>query len=154
MLYLAQRPTRKWCTAMQEAPDSGERDRNLSEPFKVSVSRSDGLAVVAVSGMVDIQTAPLLTEKIIETLAEPPAVLVMDLSKVDFLGSAGMTILVAAHKQCIPPARFGVVATGRYTARPLHLVGLDALFSVYPSLSDALIDLNDGTDNFAGHVAS
>ena len=139
---------------MQDAPDSGERDRKIPEPFDVSVSRLGGLAVVAVSGMVDIRTAPLLTEKIMETLAEPPVVLVVDLSKVEFLGSAGMTILVAAHKQCTPPARFGVVASGRYTARPLHLVGLDALFSVYPTLNDALIDLNDGTHNFAGHTAS
>lgn len=139
---------------MQEAPDDSERDSNIAAQFEVSVSRLGGLAVIAVSGMVDMLTAPLLAEKIAEALAEPPVVLVVDLSKVDFLGSAGMTILVAAHTHCTPPARFGVVATGPNTARPLHLVGLDSAFSVYPSLNDALIDMNDGTHNFAGHATS
>jgi anti-sigma B factor antagonist len=140
---------------IQNATSGGNRDRTFgTEPFEVSISRHDGLLVATVTGAVDMLTAPLLTAAILGALVEPPVGLVVDLSGVEFLGSAGMTALVAAHEQCPPPARFGVVATGRYTARPLQLVGLDAVMSVYPSLHEALAAMKGGTHDLAEFAAA
>jgi anti-sigma B factor antagonist len=140
------RRERERFTVIQDAHNRGSRNSTFgAEPFGVSARNHGGFIVLTVTGMVDMLTAPLLTEAITAALAEPPDGLVVDLSKVEFLGSAGMTVLVAADKQCTPPARFGVVATGRYTARPLHLVGLDEVISVYPTLHEALVDMNGAT---------
>ena len=67
-----------------------------------------------------------------------PAALVVDLSAVDFLASAGMSTLITAHEDIAPQARFAVVADGPATSRPLRLVGIDQIFAVYRTLDDAL----------------
>jgi len=67
-----------------------------------------------------------------------PEALIVDLSRVDFLASAGMTVLIAAHREVAPSARFGVVADGPATSRPLKIIGIDTIVDVYRTLDDAL----------------
>lgn len=106
-------------------------------------SSNAGLITLTVTGTVDMLTAPLLTEAVLQVLTEHPAGLILDLTKVDFLGSAGMTVLVASHQLITPTARFGIVATGPHTARPLQLVGLDQVLSIYSTLDHAVAALSE-----------
>jgi anti-sigma B factor antagonist len=92
-------------------------------------------------GAVDMVTAPRLTEAIGVAAGKSPAGVIVDLSKVDFLASAGMGVIVAAHAQVAPNARFGVVADGPATSRPMTSIGLE--ITLYPTLADALDDFND-----------
>lgn len=57
------------------------------------------VAVLSVSGVVDMLTAPQLEEAITTSLGKTPAALVVDLTDVEFLASAGMGVLVGAHDQ-------------------------------------------------------
>jgi anti-sigma B factor antagonist len=102
---------------------------------------ADRVVVVAAAGTVDTLTAPQLTEAIGVAAAQSPAAVIIDLSKVDFLASAGMSVLVAANEQVTPHARFGVVADGPVTRRPMTLVGLDSVITLYRTLDDALHDI-------------
>jgi anti-sigma B factor antagonist len=54
-----------------------------------------------------------------------------------------MSVLVAAHEQVTPSARFGVVADGPATSRPIKLVGIADIVSLYPTLGDALADFDN-----------
>lgn len=63
--------------------------------------------------------------------------LVIDLSAVDFLASAGMAVLVWAHRQA-EPADVRVVASSRLTLRPLQLTRLTDELAVFLSLPAAL----------------
>lgn len=67
-----------------------------------------------------------------------PAGIIIDLSKVDFLACAGINTLLAAHADVTPDTRFGVVADGPATSRPLTLLGVDRELGLYRSLDDAL----------------
>jgi anti-sigma B factor antagonist len=100
----------------------------------------DRTAVLTVRGDVDTLTAPKLTEKILDVAAEQPAALIVDLSVLDFLASAGITVLVAAHEFITEKvnARFAVVADGPATSRPLKLMSIDSVLDLYPELQDAL----------------
>lgn len=69
--------------------------------FEVEKSQAGGAVVLTVSGEVDMLTAPELAK----ALHAVPAALIVDLSKVEFLASAGMTILVSAHGEVVPPTR-------------------------------------------------
>jgi anti-sigma B factor antagonist len=100
------------------------------------------VVVVAVSGTVDTLTAPKLTEAIGVAAAKSPAGVIIDLSKVEFLASAGMSALIAAHTDVTPNARFGVVADGPATSRPLTLLGVDSVIAVYGTLDEALHDIS------------
>jgi anti-sigma B factor antagonist len=100
------------------------------------------VAVVAVSGTVDLLTAPQLEQAIRAALDEKPAGLVIDFSDVEFLASAGMGVLVAVHDEVTPDMRFCVVAEGPSTSRPLKLVGIADLIKLYATRDEALSALS------------
>jgi anti-anti-sigma factor len=109
--------------------------------FAVHERSVDGVTVVEVHDVVDMLTAPLLGTAIGTALAGSPRGLVIDLTAVTFLASAGMTVLVKAKEQVQPPTGFAVVAEGPVTSRPLKLVGLDDVLNLYPTVEDALYAL-------------
>ena len=98
----------------------------------------DRVAVVSVSGVVDMLTSPQLETAIESALEKQPAGVVIDFTDVEFLASAGMGVLVAAHDRAGSEVAFSVVADGPATSRPLKLVGIADILSLYPSLDDAL----------------
>jgi anti-sigma B factor antagonist len=112
--------------------------------FNTEESEVDGLAVVAVSGSVDMLTAPGLAEAIDSALAKKPKGLIIDLLKVEFLGSAGISVLMKTRDNLGESIPFCVVADGPVTHRPLTLLGINELMSLCRRLDDAVSKLTDG----------
>ena len=111
--------------------------------FKVQESWSDRIVVLSVCDAVDMLSAPQLSEAICDALREAPVGLIVDLTYVDFLASVGISVLVAAQEAAdAMSVRFGVVAEGAATSRPIRLLGIDALLTLHPTLGDALRDLH------------
>jgi anti-sigma B factor antagonist len=106
--------------------------------FAVEESWFASVIVLSVSGALDLLTAPHMVDAIGAAVNQAPTGVIVDLSKVEFLASTGMNVLVSAHRQITPATGFGVVADGPVTGRPLKLLGLDRLLSVFPTLDDAL----------------
>jgi anti-sigma B factor antagonist len=101
-----------------------------SPPDLLSIT-SSGQGHVAVAGEVDCSTAPRLTACLDSELAAAPAELVVDLTGVSFLDSAGLHALVAAHAHA---GRIGVpmrvlVAT-RAVLRPIQVTGLEHVLGI------------------------
>jgi anti-sigma B factor antagonist len=110
-----------------------------AESCEISTSYVGRVAVVAVSGTVDTLTAPRLAAALDAALADSPTALIVDLSQVVFLASAGMGVLLVAHdKAARSSAGFGVVAATPVTIRPMTIVGIHQVFSLYETLDDAL----------------
>jgi anti-sigma B factor antagonist len=112
--------------------------------FQVGNHHVDQAVVLSVSGEVDMLSAPRLAEAIHTALAASPAALIVDLSKVDFLASAGMTVLLTAQDEVVPPTRFAVVAHGAATSRPIQLTKLDSVLPLYTTLDSALESVAGG----------
>ncbi|OBF54789.1 anti-anti-sigma factor [Mycobacterium sp. 852002-50816_SCH5313054-b] len=123
-----------------------EQSGNSVDPttFDVGKHQVDDAVVLTVSGEVDMLSAPRLAEAVRTALAAEPPALVIDLTKVDFLASAGMTVLVTAQAEVAPPTRFAVVANGPATSRPIKLMGLDNVLALYSTLDSALSRIADG----------
>jgi anti-anti-sigma factor len=102
------------------------------------VQLSDGIAVLAVAGEIDLATAPALEQAITSALANDPTALVIELSAVTFMASAGMQILATTQQKVSKSAQFAVVADGPATSRPIQLTGLDEILGLYPTLDEAL----------------
>lgn len=100
--------------------------------------RDGGVLVVSVRGELDMCTSPWLTGALDAACAQGPAVLVVDLTEVSFLGSTAMTTLLSMHRDVGDSVRFVVVAVGPVTARPLGLFGIDRVVPVLSSLEQAL----------------
>jgi anti-sigma B factor antagonist len=109
-----------------------------TEPITTSVEYRDGVAVLAVGGEIDLVTAPSFEKAINEVLADEPSSLIIDLSEVTFLASAGLQLLVAANERAGLSTGFAVVAEGPSTSRPIELTDLDKIFELYPSLDEAV----------------
>ncbi len=112
--------------------------------FTVEESWVDRLVVVSVGGSVDMLSAPWLIDAIDAALAKKPAGMIIDLSRVDFLASAGMSVLMTSHSDADHSRSFAVVADGPATYRPLTLMGLDEVLPLYRTLDDALTKLQNG----------
>ena len=123
---------------------SGSPPQSDKDDFNASESSIEGLAVVSVSGSVDMLTAPGLTEAIDSALAKKPKGLIIDLLKVEFLGSAGISVLMKTRDNLGDSIPFCVVADGPATHRPLTLLGINELMSVYRRLDAAVGKLADG----------
>lgn len=94
--------------------------------------------VIAVTGALDLSLAPQLRRTVERALRLRPALLVIDLSAVTFLASAGMSELVLANRQRSGEVLVRVVAAGRLVLRPLELTRLTDELAIHPTLADAL----------------
>jgi anti-anti-sigma factor len=130
--------------AENQHAESGSAPQSDKDDFSTHESEVEGLAVVAVSGSVDMLTAPGLTEAIDSALAKKPKGLIVDLLKVEFLGSAGISVLMKTRDNLGESIPFCVVADGPATHRPLTLLGINELMSVYRRLDDAVAKLTGG----------
>ena len=115
-----------------EAGEVGEVVR-----FDVVQHGSDA-TVVHVVGEIDTLTAPVLRAQLDEHLPVVP-LLVLDLSDVTFLGSAGLAVLVGAkddaeNRGC----RLVVVPGSRIVKRALEATGLLQLFTIADDVTEAL----------------
>jgi anti-sigma B factor antagonist len=122
---------------------SGSPPHSGNDDFSASESSVEGLAVVSVSGSVDMLTAPGLSEAIDSALGKKPNGLIVDLSKVDFLGSAGISVLMKTRDTLGETTPFCVVADGPATHRPLTLLGINELMLLSRRLDDAVSKLTD-----------
>jgi anti-anti-sigma factor len=108
------------------------------DAIATAVDYQNGIAVIKVDGDIDLATVPALEAAIDEALTTKPTGLVIDLSEVGFLASAGLQTLVATHHNVGESAQFAVVANSAATSRPIQLTGLDQIFALYSTLDDAL----------------
>jgi anti-sigma B factor antagonist len=110
-----------------------------SQQVDISVEKAADHAILHVSGEIDLLTANLLGERIREQLQPETALLVLDLSDVAFLGSAGLAEIVSASQAGKDSGtRLVLVATNRAVIRPLEATGLLAMLTVYDTVADAI----------------
>jgi anti-sigma B factor antagonist len=88
-------------------------------------SREDGRVVVALQGQVDLATAPQLAQAVAGAAKQGSGAVVVDLTDVDFLDSAGVRALVESA-QAAATAGVAVTVTGAsgWVARVLEITGV------------------------------
>ena len=91
----------------------------------------DGTVTVTVVGEVDTFTAPVLRSSLDNQLESQPTELVIDLCGVQFLGSAGLAVLVETQKAARSrDVGLKLIASTRAVTRPLEVTGLIDLFTI------------------------
>jgi anti-sigma B factor antagonist len=121
-------------------PLTSDAIAGFDPPFALSQTRpASATAVIEIVGGVDMSTAPRLAEFLeAQRTAAVPAV-VIDLSGVTFLGSAGLSVLV--DEQCRVESTGGTLlfVTGPHCVeRALQVTGLDRKFRRYATVTAAL----------------
>lgn len=99
-------------------------------PPPVAVSREHGTVTLRPSGEIDHETAPALTGAAREAEGEWRR-LVVDLSEVSFMDSAGLHALIALEHHCRERgARLDLAGARHQPARLLELVRLAGIFTL------------------------
>jgi anti-sigma B factor antagonist len=102
------------------------------------VSHGDDARVMHVVGEVDTLTAPVLRSRLDEQVSAV-RLLVLDLSDVTFLGSAGLAVLVAAKDDADRRRHtLRLVPGSRIVTRALEATGLLGLFEIADGVPQAL----------------
>lgn len=107
--------------------------------MKVSTRFLDGVPVIDVEGDVDMHTSPALLLALTRAADDHPAVIVVNLARVDFMDSSGVATLVQALKQVRPRGgQIRLAAPGGNVLRVFRLSNLTSLFPDYPSVPEAV----------------
>lgn len=101
---------------------------------------TDGVMVVAITGVIDMLTAPDVHVAVRDVLAGEPAAVLIDLTGVEFLASAGLEVLVNAHRLAGSGTRLAVVAD----SRPIQITGVDDYVPLYATANEAMAALIGG----------
>jgi anti-anti-sigma factor len=109
----------------------------------VSVTSSHAVVVVAVSGEFDMATCDVVSQALHAHLDATPLGMVIDLSEVEFLGSAGLAVLIEVDKRAPERhTRLGIVTSGSpAVTRVMQISGLASILPIYPTIDDAVTRL-------------
>lgn len=107
--------------------------------FSASGDRiSDTLAVMRLTGEIDLYTSPRVRSAMLEYLDAGCTSLIVDLSEVDYLDSSGLGTLVAGLKRSKEHGgQVYLVSPKPRIARVLEVTGLNDVFSVLDSVDEA-----------------
>ena len=111
--------------------------------FSADVERLEGdVAVVALTGEVDLYTAPRFKDVVMHSIDDGVQRVVIDLTGATFIDSTALGVLVSAGKRL--RLRQGVLAIACLDGsirRILEITGLDGVFAICPSRATALESL-------------
>ncbi|MEU3725345.1 STAS domain-containing protein [Streptomyces sp. NPDC031705] len=94
--------------------------------------------VLEIIGDLDYASAPLLRERLTTLVLQPGQRLVLDLGRMEFCDSSGLTALLAARSHAhAARADIALAALPAHTLRILRVVGLDQVLPLYPDRETA-----------------
>jgi anti-sigma B factor antagonist len=105
----------------------------------VEAVREDGASVIALRGEIDVYTAPLLRQKLVDLVDEGALNIVVDMEKVDFLDSTGLGVLVEGLKRVkTRGGNLTLVITQDKILKIFDITGLNKAFPVYGTREEAV----------------
>lgn len=97
-----------------------------SSPFDVTIEERDGSIVLLLSGELDISTATRLEDDLRRVEADKPVLIVLDLSRLVFMDSTGLRMLISADARAREAGRrLAIVQGNEMVQRVLRLTRLD-----------------------------
>lgn len=107
--------------------------------MKTEVRHENGVTVVAVSGSVDALTAADMTGVIVSQIAEGRANLVVDLTGLEFMSSAGLRALLGAVKETRSNGGdLRIASSNPGIDKVLKMSGFHNIAKVFTTASDAV----------------
>jgi anti-sigma B factor antagonist len=120
----------------------------LQDRFPVDVVGA--VPVVAVPEEIDITNAAGLRLALLEAAADGYPTLVIDMTRTRFCDSAGLRVLVDAHKRAQADGGEILLAlSGAAVLRILEITGVDRVIPVFTNLDEALARATDSVDGAA-----
>jgi anti-sigma B factor antagonist len=95
--------------------------------------------VIALTGEVDLYTAPELKTQMLEVIANGSMDVVVDFTGTTFIDSTTLGVLVGGVKRLREKGgRLSIVCSDRNITKIFEITGLDRVFTIYPTRAEAL----------------
>jgi anti-sigma B factor antagonist len=108
------------------------------QQLAVELTSRDGVDVLLVEGELDIATAPRLLNVLNKAVQAPLHSLVVDLSKVGFMDSTGLALLINAHRRLTRRSRgFAVVCPAGPLRKVFEITDMVETLNVRPDRASA-----------------
>ncbi|MFD9545617.1 STAS domain-containing protein [Streptomyces sp. NPDC060022] len=102
-------------------------------PLKITTRNSPTGPVLQIIGELDYTTAPDLRDHLTTLTLEPGRLLVLDLARMEFCDSSGISALIAARNYVqAAQGDIALTAVPAHTLRVLRIIGLDQVFRLLP----------------------
>lgn len=120
-------------------PLDARRSRSARGRFDLTQWRLDEeTTLVAVSGELDLATAQRLKWPLVDALDSGTRRLVIDLSRVGFMDSTALGVLIGIRRGLKPDSRMALVCTDPNVLRIFEIAGLDVAFQIFATREEAL----------------
>jgi anti-sigma B factor antagonist len=108
--------------------------------FDISTQNlGEGLYVIALSGEVDLYTAPEFKQELLEAIGNGAKEVVVDFSKTTFIDSTTLGVLVGGVKRLrTNDGQLSLVCSDRNITKIFEITGLDRVFTIYPTREEAV----------------
>jgi anti-sigma B factor antagonist len=114
--------------------------------FSIDVSERDGCTVLAVTGEVDVATAPQLRQEAVRVAAAGEIQLVIDLSGVDFLDSTGLGVIVGVLKRVrTHGGDLAIAGAEDHVRKVFEITRISDVVSMYATADEACAAMPAGT---------
>jgi anti-sigma B factor antagonist len=95
--------------------------------------------VIALSGEVDLYTAPEFKQQLLEVIGQGAEHVVVDFTETTFIDSTTLGVLVGGVKRLRPEGgRLSLVCSDRNITKIFEITGLNKVFPIYGTRSEAL----------------
>jgi anti-sigma B factor antagonist len=110
----------------------------VDEVFEVAEHNEGGFLRVAVSGEVDVATAPALREHLNGAIDRSSGEVIVDLLAVTFIDSTALGVLIGAQERCKEHGTdLRIVLKEARIVKVFEITGLTGLFSIYSTIAEA-----------------
>jgi len=116
--------------------------------FDIATERlGNGVYVIALSGEVDLYTAPEFKQQLVDAVAEGASHVVVDLTDTTFIDSTTLGVLVGGVRRLREAdGELSLVCSDRNITKIFEITGLDRVFAISPSREKALERVSPGAD--------
>jgi len=99
----------------------------------------DSTFVIALTGEVDLYTAPEFKQQLLDAISTGAKYVVVDLTGTTFIDSTTLGVLVGGIKRLRgQEGQLSLVCSDRNIAKIFEITGLDRVFQIYPARDEAL----------------
>jgi anti-sigma B factor antagonist len=107
--------------------------------FDIKSEQADGAHVIALSGEVDLYTAPEFKQQLLDVIGQGATHVVVDFTDTTFIDSTTLGVLVGGVKRLRPSGgQLSLVCSDRNITKIFEITGLNKVFPIYETRAEAL----------------
>lgn len=107
--------------------------------MNITAREENGITIIEISGKMDTAISPAVHEKLVALRSEDGSNVLLNLSRLDYMSSAGLRALLALAKQLEKEGgALRICNLNKVVQEVFEIAGFNSILKVFPSESEAL----------------